>query len=1141
MNAHRHEPPVARGPVHGARRTPFWLLVVLLVAGLEIIGTLAVPTTHGPGGAPGAAPSADAISPAPALAPSVAPAVSPAANLVVGSGATVYLPEKAPPSTPSTYYQGGNITVQHGGTLIVQNTTLSFVSYVADTGTITNRLGHVYHFVDNGTVIFSNATLSTDAFVLNPFAKLDVLVRGTMEFFNSNVESAGFLNVLSGGVLTFNESSLRPNPDAASLDLPNTTLADMSFAPTLSVEAGGTANLFSSAYVGLYGDNLTHNGTPGQVPLSTGNSVTVANATTVSSFSTPTTSDALIADYAYAVPGVKGGSLTIRGLDGNAASTTVTPTVTYGGVGFTLTPVTILAGVSQAYTVPFTAGLTSAIQTAGVMTYLNRTGDFGAASGISVSFHISNGPNVGGMAIDLDLKPAIDFGASVSGAASLLNTVDTAIGLTFETADAEPWAAHTLNLTDGATAELGNLTTLGKVNNTGALASESVLSTDASSNAYLFRWADVKLHGRGGALPMPGGSISAPYAYALPQFANKTAQRVNNFKSNDKSIWGYLESWDGAHGVAVYGQSGPSGVASLLLASNAINGTVGPDGQFLGNYHVLITPADGAGNVLAFNWSVSAYPLGVAFGSTGYGKPDLWGSFTFPLFFAAVTVASPNGVAVTADNASATVVRIGQQLGVSVTLEDEGSAVIHSLYGMLWYNGTRTTELSSPSDEVVHLTAPGQTATYSFTWKVNDVVVGLKGPGYVNDTLSFDIVWNNNTLGESGGVLNDTQAVQFAPSAIAIADLAGPADHTLTASKSYGFSANIIYNGSQAALVELYAVPAKGSPILLEQTSTVAFSPPYLQNGTVTFSGVKVTALHPGTAYTLEFGAQYNGKTVLKALPGGTYEVPAPAAKSLLLTKVLGEPLWLWIAIAAGAVVAILLALMFLRRQAAGKVVECGECGNLIPETARTCPKCGAEFESDVVRCSRCSSTIPASSQYCPECAAQLLGKPGEGGAEPERQAYADFTERFRAEAKKDLGENYNEGSFWDWWKRQPTYTPFSQWKLQQGQGTSRSGMTAPPAQGRPPSGGAPRQGPPAARKGGPGQRPPSGGGAPPSGASAAAPPSSPPPAPAAPPEAAAAAVPGAAGAESLRPCPNCGKEIPREYLVCPFCGSVTQ
>ena len=70
---------------------------------------------------------------------------------------------------------------------------------------------------------------------------------------------------------------------------------------------------------------------------------------------------------------------------------------------------------------------------------------------------------------------------------------------------------------------------------------------------------------------------------------------------------------------------------------------------------------------------------------------------------------------------------------------------------------------------------------------------------------------------------------------------------------------------------------------------------------------------------------------------------------------------------------------------------------------------------------------------------------PRGGRVHPEKQAYADFTEKYRAEAKKELGDNYSEGAFWDWWKRQPTYTPFSQWSLQQGQGTARAGMTAPP------------------------------------------------------------------------------------------------
>jgi RNA polymerase subunit RPABC4/transcription elongation factor Spt4 len=233
-------------------------------------------------------------------------------------------------------------------------------------------------------------------------------------------------------------------------------------------------------------------------------------------------------------------------------------------------------------------------------------------------------------------------------------------------------------------------------------------------------------------------------------------------------------------------------------------------------------------------------------------------------------------------------------------------------------------------------------------------------------------------------------------------------------------------------------------------------------------------------------------------------------------------------------VVLAVLFLVVIPRQARGKLVECGECGELIPADALVCPKCGAEFESDLVRCSRCSATIPANSEYCPECSAQLLGKPGAEASDPERQAYADFVERFRGDAKRELGDNYSESAFWDWWKRQPTYVPYSQWRMQQGQGASRAGMTAPPAAAAEAPMATP---PPQPPKGGAGGTMAASGAL----APAATAPSAPPmartaaPAPAAP---AAAAAPAGSG---LKPCPNCGKEVPPEYLVCPFCGAVTQ
>jgi RNA polymerase subunit RPABC4/transcription elongation factor Spt4 len=364
-------------------------------------------------------------------------------------------------------------------------------------------------------------------------------------------------------------------------------------------------------------------------------------------------------------------------------------------------------------------------------------------------------------------------------------------------------------------------------------------------------------------------------------------------------------------------------------------------------------------------------------------------------------------------------------------------------------------------------------------------------------------------------------SVILAPPVVRIVSISSPPS-TLNLNDLYASTGILYINGPGHATLIVTALPVGGgNPVVLAESST-------LSNGTFDIQWIALSgALQPGATYTLNATAGYQGSISAVTLPG-TYYVPSTTSTSgFLFQTFLGLPLWLWLAIAAAAIVAICVVLLLFRRQAAGKLVECGECGELIPEDATVCPKCGAEFETDLVRCSRCSSTIPADSQFCPECSAQLLGKPGEGESDPERQAYADFTEKFRADAKKELGENYTESSFWDWWKRQPTYVPFSQWKVQQTKGTPRAGMSEPPVGSQ-----VATDAPPLA----PGQAPPKGGAAvpPPAAAAPGAGPGF-----TAPPKAAAAPVTASGGA--LKPCPNCGKEIPPEYLVCPFCGAVTQ
>jgi ribosomal protein L40E len=77
-------------------------------------------------------------------------------------------------------------------------------------------------------------------------------------------------------------------------------------------------------------------------------------------------------------------------------------------------------------------------------------------------------------------------------------------------------------------------------------------------------------------------------------------------------------------------------------------------------------------------------------------------------------------------------------------------------------------------------------------------------------------------------------------------------------------------------------------------------------------------------------------------------------------------------------------AFFYLRMQSeASKLVECGECGSFIPESALKCPKCGTEFETEVVKCSECGSWIPPTVLECPKCGAAFKKKTQAGAPKP--------------------------------------------------------------------------------------------------------------------------------------------------------------
>jgi RNA polymerase subunit RPABC4/transcription elongation factor Spt4 len=1078
-----------------------------------------------------AAPSRTLVTPAPATA--VAPALVPSAvthgDLVVASGQTFVI---QPTLGGRTYFQGGNITVLAGGTLIVENVTLSFVQFVADTGSAQSRLSHVMHFLDEGSVRLYNSTITTDINVLNAYPKLNLTVTGTFTTWGSTLAFPGWVTVEGiGAVLTLNGTLVTNNPGIPGLTEPASILGDSDYAASISAINGAEVNLFNSTVNSTFADNLLLNGLPIIAPLFAQD---VAGAVNISDLAGSTSSANLTLDWLNPGP-VPAGNVSVwyNTTTGGNGSATVPTTVWYQGVAYPLGSISVLGSTADGYaSIPFSPALLAAINAQGLLTYLNNTGLFGGSSQISVAF---GGTGAEFSTVRAALIPELQYDLVGSGSTTTINSADSVIDLNWNAppvtpwsmSDPLPWLSNKLVLTGGATANLANLSVPNAI--TGVFSTSAVL-TDLASTANFYRWASLNLTGQGGIVPIYGATEHAFYAYS-GQANNATSTYLNNLPLSNPALWGYVEYRDQQNGFPGYGISGRTGVSTLLLASTTLTGATQPDGNFLGTYHIGLLLPIAQNSSRWFNWSVSPYPVGVAFGSPGYLGPDYGPNQHFPQYFAGAAFQAAPLVTANGTAAPKLGVRIGQVIGFDTVINSTGPAPITSLQALLlWGNSSSHQILAALSTTDIDLSGIGQTYSFTLSWAVNDSITELNG----SQSRAFTVVvsWNPGNVTGISGTATLTENVTNLPSQIVISSFSLP-PASIQLSGSYYSTGVVHFNGTEAAVIYLYATPTSGgAPILIG--STTAADPP----GTFTIIWDPLnqggeSQLSAGTSYTLLAVASYNSAMFNYTLPG-VYSVPGSTSPtSFLYETFLGLPLWVWLAIAAGAAVAIVAVLFVLRRQAAGKVVECGECGNLIPEEATVCPKCGAEFESDLVRCSRCASTIPANSVVCPECAAQLLGVPGSAPEEAERQGYQDFTEKYRAEGKKELGENYNEGSFWDWWKRQPTYVSYSQWKLQQGQGAPRMGMNEPP--GGPPDvpfSPAPVPTPPR-----------------PAAAPKASPPPPPPPltsSPRATPPSPMAAAPAAAAAGSppaggLKACPTCHKEIPGDYLVCPFCGSVTQ
>ncbi|HKV90046.1 MAG TPA: hypothetical protein VJQ43_02485, partial [Thermoplasmata archaeon] len=664
-------------PLSNRRPNGRWILGLLLL--VLAASLFAVPGHAGPGG----------VLPDPARVAVATPhpsVITSHGDLVVGPGNSPYVISPGS-AAMQTYYQGGNVTVQPGGKLLILQTDFEFVQYIGATGSLASRLGHIFTFNDQGTVWLQSSVLTADLGVLNAYPKvtLNVTAPGQMYVNSSSLAFAGSIGVYGAGAgLWVNGSVISPNPLNALLpnvsQPANTPITnDSLYSPMISVTGGGQLTLGGSSELRTYADNWTQSGAPQPNPVTDTASTTISStqSTSYGLFSTANDPLSLLRDTLYRT--VSAGSVTID------YSATVDEQSTSGNQFFFNVPANLgtisYPSAGSSVTVPLPSAALSAIDAAGVPAF------FAALSTVSVNLGTTNSVTAVTITeVSVSLTAGTSFNITVNGTGSVLTAVDSSLDVNWypvapfpkpPTAPPAnlPWASKKVLLENHARAYIGNLS-VSTVPNPGNATDISAILPDATSTANFYRWMFIPVFGAG-TQPVAGATAVAYYAYDTNQLDNATATALNNLTNSDPALGAYASAWDAAHNVASYGQTNPNtGEAALLLASGQLTEPSLQDGIFFGTYHVVVTVAGGrAGPPSWFTGSVSAYPTNMA-----PSVADVQTPLVFPLYrpalavgFASISVGVGNGTSNTNDTLA-----IGEYTNFTITISNIGTGAVGS-------------------------------------------------------------------------------------------------------------------------------------------------------------------------------------------------------------------------------------------------------------------------------------------------------------------------------------------------------------------------------------------------------------------------------------------------------------------------------
>jgi subtilase family serine protease/ribosomal protein L40E len=307
--------------------------------------------------------------------------------------------------------------------------------------------------------------------------------------------------------------------------------------------------------------------------------------------------------------------------------------------------------------------------------------------------------------------------------------------------------------------------------------------------------------------------------------------------------------------------------------------------------------------------------------------------------------------------------------------------------------------------------ASGQQTMVNTTWQIN-LTMG---------TYTVEVVANPDGIIDDKDRTNDLVAAEFQIDAPNVEIQIYPLDTT-----SYAPGSNIFVTGSVVNENTSLAVPGVVVTVWLEKNG-VQYGATF--NGTTNADGIFAIPLYipegSSGAYSVHGFVTLGDKT-FSAMKNVTVKEQTAG----------GIPWYIYLVILAVIASAIVIFSAWLYKYGLGKMVECGECGSLIPDSSKRCPKCGVEFEVGTAKCSECSAWIPSNSIACPECGAKFIGdaieEEEDAYLKKMREQYDAYVDTFREDAKKSMGKKYSDGKFQEWFKKQPSYVSFESWLSQE-------------------------------------------------------------------------------------------------------------